>query len=153
MTILCYLKMIKEKQEEEQLKAMEEEEEDDEEEEEEVKDEDEDEEEAEYRERNRQLLKKKKKAKAKSNKYKEPKRLRTLIILPASLLLQWQGEIENRFERNAFKFHVYHDANRKKYASRLHDNDIVFTTYEIASRELCTVDKEGNDLPTVSLIF
>jgi SNF2 family DNA or RNA helicase len=46
------------------------------------------------------------------------------------------NEIENHFEKHAFKYHTYHDANRKKYSYSLQDNDIVFTTYEIATREL-----------------
>ena len=82
---------------------------------------------------------------ARSNKYssksKQAKRLKTLIIVPASLLHQWQSEIENRFEKNSFKYHVYHEANRKKQAINLEDNDIVFTTYEIVTREL---DKLGD---------
>jgi transcription termination factor 2 len=73
--------------------------------------------------------------------------LRTLIVLPASLLHQWQGEIKSKFERDSFTVHVYHEANRKKLAFNLEDKDIVFTTYEIVSREMDIFDKEGN--PTV----
>jgi transcription termination factor 2 len=80
----------------------------------------------------------------------ESKRLRTLIILPASLLHQWQGEIKSKFSRDAFKFHVYHEANRKAQAYNLEDNDIVFTTYEIISREMDIFDKDGN--PTVKSV-
>ncbi len=54
------------------------------------------------------------KSKKKQMEDNSSRRLRTLIILPASLLHQWQGEINTKFEKNAFKFHVYHDANRKK---------------------------------------
>jgi len=71
------------------------------------------------------------------------KRLKTLVVLPASLLHQWQGEIDNKFEKNSFKVHVYHEANRKKHSYNLDDNDIVFTTYEIVSREISVPDKEG----------
>jgi SNF2 family DNA or RNA helicase len=80
----------------------------------------------------------------------ESKRLRTLIILPASLLHQWQGEIKSKFSRDAFKVHVYHEANRKAQAYNLEDNDIVFTTYEIISREMDIFDKDGN--PTVKSV-
>ena len=91
------------------------------------------------------------------------KKLKTLIVLPASLLHQWQGEIENKFEKvciffcllksfvflkltfiqNSFKIHVYHEADRKKNSQNLENNDIVFTTYEIISREVSVPDKEG----------
>jgi SNF2 family DNA or RNA helicase len=79
----------------------------------------------------------------------EAERLKTLIILPASLLHQWEGEIKSKFERDAFKYHVYHEANRKKYAYNLEDNDIVFSTYEIISREV-SIDKEGTLMPNDS---
>lgn len=78
-----------------------------------------------------------------------------MIVLPASLLHQWQGEINNKFEKNSFKVHVYHEANRKKYSYNLDDNDIVFTTYEIISREVNVPDKEGHiaksDSPLVNI--
>jgi transcription termination factor 2 len=80
-----------------------------------------------------------------SNAKRVKKPLKTLIILPASLLHQWQGEINSRFESGSFKFHVYHDANRKKYSYNLEDNDIVFTTYEIASRELSTIVMDNTE--------
>ena len=79
--------------------------------------------------------------------------MRTLIVLPASLLHQWQGEITSKFARDSFKYHVYHEANRKKHAYNLEDNDIVFTTYEIISREMDIFDKDGNPAPTVSNFY
>lgn len=78
-------------------------------------------------------------------------RLRTLIILPASLLHQWQSEIKSKFEANSFKVHVYHEANRKKYAYNLDDNDIVFTTYEIVSREIDIIDSKEEGAEIVAM--
>lgn len=75
-----------------------------------------------------------------------PERLKTLIILPASLLYQWQSEISSKFEPHAFKVQVYHEANRKKYAANLDDNDIVFTTYEIVSREIDIIDSKDKSV-------
>ena len=74
------------------------------------------------------------------------RRLKTLVILPASLLHQWQGEIKSKFEPSAFKVHVYHEANRKKHCYNMDDNDLVFTTYEIVARECNNVDKDGNEI-------
>jgi transcription termination factor 2 len=84
-----------------------------------------------------------------SNKYRV-KRLKTLIIVPASLMLQWEGEIKSKFHSESFKYHKYHEANRKKLAYNLEDNDIVFTTYEIISREIKLADKDGEERPSDS---
>lgn len=128
LTILSYLKLVKDHREE---KLNENNQED------EVEEEDEEIYSKDY-------LKKQNKKKN-ANKNFKPYRLKTLIVLPASLLYQWQGEIKSKFENDVFKIHVYHDANRKKYAYNLDDNDLVFTTYEIVSREI-DFDKEGNQL-------
>lgn len=89
------------------------------------------------------------KKKSSNRRRREVPRLKTLIILPASLLHQWKGEIDNRFQRNTFKYHVYHDAGRKKNCYNMDDNDIVFTTYEIATRE---VNPENTDESPLSKI-
>lgn len=150
LTILTYLRMIKEQREEQMKKALEEEEEEEEENDENdepfkksskyklpLDDDDDDEDDVEDRKKSR-----KNSSKSSSKKLK---RLKTLIIVPASLLHQWENEIRNRFEKNAFKYHMYHEANRKKFAYNLGDNDIVFTTYEIVSRELDAFEKDGGD--------
>ena len=123
LTILSYLRLIKEEREQ-RLEEEEEEEEEN----------NENEEDNEYDDDDDNIKRKPKKFT--SNKSKSVKRLKTLIIVPASLLYQWRNEIENRFEKNSLKYHVYHEANRKKLAYNLEDNDIVFTTYEIVTREL-----------------
>ena len=141
LTILGYLKLTKDIYEKRQLEKIQKQEEEDEEEEDDKENDDID---------DRKYLKR---LKSKKNKLREEatsKRLKTLIVLPASLLHQWQGEINNKFEKNSFKVHVYHEANRKKYSYNLDDNDIVFTTYEIISREVTVPDKEGNIPKSVS---
>jgi len=139
LTVLAYLRLVKDIYEKRAKDKMQENEE---EEEEEEKEEDFDE---------RKYLKTMKNKK--KNRMREKltsKRLKTLVVLPASLLHQWQGEIDNKFEKNSFKVHVYHEANRKKHSYNLDDNDIVFTTYEIVSREISVPDKEGVILQSVS---
>ena len=109
LTVLAYLRLIKDRREQEikeMLKSQAEKEN-------EPDEEDDDEINSEYR--SNYFKKSKNKEKLKIARYSKP--LRTLIILPSSLMLQWQSEIENKFERNAFKVHVYHDANRKKWFS------------------------------------
>lgn len=75
------------------------------------------------------------------------KRLRTLIILPASLLLQWESEIKSKFTENTFKYFIYHGDARKRFAYNMSDYDIVFTTYEIVSREIELVEGKPNNSP------
>ena len=137
LTILSYLKLVKD-QRERDLKAKLEKENN-------SAPEDEDDDELTSENFNSNQYLKRIKKKTASKRECTAKRLKTLIIL----LHQWQGEIDNKFERDAFKFHVYHDANRKKYSYNLDDNDIVFTTYEIVSRELNTLDKAGNEITSV----
>lgn len=131
LTILAYLKLVKDEREAKMMAKLEQENENDEPNDEELT--------------TKELLKRARKKKSKKLTY----RLKTLIVLPASLLYQWQGEIESKFETDTFKIHVYHDANRKRHAYNMDDNDLVFTTYEIVSREV-EFDKEGNLLDTDS---
>ncbi|CAF0927371.1 unnamed protein product [Brachionus calyciflorus] len=126
LTILTYLKLVKDEREAKMMAKLNKEEDDDDDNDDELTS-------------NEYLKRIKSKKKSKKCTY----RLKTLIVLPASLLYQWQGEIESKFERDSFKIHVYHDANRKRHAYNLEDNDLVFTTYEIVSREV-EFDKEGN---------
>jgi transcription termination factor 2 len=60
--------------------------------------------------------------------------LKTLIIAPAPLLKQWITEIENRFEKKTFKYLIYYGPNRK-YNTKFQEYDVVFTSYEIVSKE------------------
>jgi transcription termination factor 2 len=78
--------------------------------------------------------------------------LRTLIVVPASLINQWQSEIKSKFYRNSFKVKVYHGSNRKKITrEEMTFSDIVLTTYEIVTRESDRVDQETENLvPTDS---
>lgn len=124
LTILSYLKLVKERRDRALKKAL-----DDEDGGEEDEDDDED---------------NVKRSRARPSKRARP--LKTLIVLPASLLHQWEGEINSRFERDTFKYHVYHGDNRKRNSFNLDENDIVFTTYEIVSREVMIVDRLGNEI-------
>ena len=150
LTVLTYLKLTKdiyERRAKEKMKEEDEEEEEEEEEEDGDRDEDEEWDERKY------LKTMKNKKKKRIREKLTAKRLKTLVVLPASLLHQWLGEIESKFEKNVFKVHVYHEANRKKYSYNLDDNDIVFTTYEIVSREIAVPDKEGVIPKSVSKVL
>lgn len=130
------------KDEKERMRREKEELQEDKEEEEDDDDDEEDEDELAILSKERRLKFKKKYAPRGGGGSSRPERLKTLIILPASLLYQWQSEIASKFNPHSFKVQVYHEANRKKYAANLEDNDIVFTTYEIVSREIDVIDSK-----------
>ena len=53
----------------------------------------------------------------------------TLIICPASLIGQWEKEVENKVRSSQVRVLVYHGNNRKCSARSLARYDIVVTTY------------------------
>ncbi|XP_014476224.1 PREDICTED: transcription termination factor 2-like, partial [Dinoponera quadriceps] len=59
----------------------------------------------------------------------------TLVICPASLLSQWEKEVQDKCKRGLLSVQVYHGSNRENVPTRLAKNDIVVTTYNIVSRE------------------
>jgi len=63
----------------------------------------------------------------------------TLLICPASLIGQWEKEVENRVRSSQVRLLVYHGANRKCSARALARYDIVVTTYGTVQSEVKTV--------------
>lgn len=59
----------------------------------------------------------------------------TLVVCPASLINQWEGEVNNRLRRNLLNVVVHHGTKRDVRAKYLARNDIVITTYAIVARE------------------
>ena len=64
---------------------------------------------------------------------------KNLIILPLTLLSQWESEIKTHTK--GLKVLLYYSTDRKKYLSTLHTYDIVLTTYGTVSYEF---SKGGN---------
>ncbi|XP_037037910.1 E3 ubiquitin-protein ligase SHPRH-like [Bradysia coprophila] len=67
----------------------------------------------------------------------------TLIIVPNSLLMQWEEEIGNNVSDDSLKIHIYGGFNNgKKYVhpAVLSEHDIVLTTYEILRQEIHFAD-------------
>lgn len=62
----------------------------------------------------------------------------TLVVCPASLLSQWENEINHRCKRGMLSVEVYHGTNRESVPKRLAKNDVVITTYNILTREFKT---------------
>merc|ERR1719266_66268 len=63
----------------------------------------------------------------------------TLIICPASLLGQWEKEVENKVRNSQVRLLVYHGNNRKCSARALARHDIVVTTYGTVQSEVKSV--------------
>ncbi|KAK1124633.1 hypothetical protein K0M31_006006 [Melipona bicolor] len=59
----------------------------------------------------------------------------TLVVCPASLLSQWENEINHRCKRGMLSVTVYHGTNRENVPRKLAKYDIVITTYNLLSRE------------------
>ncbi|XP_050080079.1 transcription termination factor 2 isoform X1 [Anopheles maculipalpis] len=68
----------------------------------------------------------------------------TLIVCPASLMRQWEGEITNRVKRNSLSVCVHHGTQRESKPRHLAKYDVVITTYNIVSRE-SKVSARGGD--------
>uniref|UniRef100_A0A182J602 Transcription termination factor 2 n=1 Tax=Anopheles atroparvus TaxID=41427 RepID=A0A182J602_ANOAO len=67
----------------------------------------------------------------------------TLIVCPASLMRQWEGEITSRVKRNSLAVCVHHGTQRETKPRSLAKYDVVVTTYNIVSRESKDVSRTG----------
>ncbi|XP_050336694.1 transcription termination factor 2 [Bactrocera neohumeralis] len=59
----------------------------------------------------------------------------TLVVCPASLVRQWEEEVDNKVKRHKLTVCVHHGNNRDTKPKHLRTYDIVVTTYNIVSRE------------------
>lgn len=59
----------------------------------------------------------------------------TLIICPATLLNQWNHEIETRVKYHKLNVLVHHGSNRKTSVRSMCNYDIILTTYGVVSSE------------------
>ncbi|XP_067615114.1 transcription termination factor 2 [Eurosta solidaginis] len=59
----------------------------------------------------------------------------TLVVCPASLVRQWEVEVDSKVKRHKLTVCVHHGNNRDTKPKHLRTYDIVVTTYNIVSRE------------------
>eukprot|EP00123_Amoebidium_parasiticum_P012506 comp21404_c1_seq1/m.29477 comp21404_c1_seq1/g.29477 ORF comp21404_c1_seq1/g.29477 comp21404_c1_seq1/m.29477 type:complete len:904 (-) comp21404_c1_seq1:324-3035(-) len=59
----------------------------------------------------------------------------TLVVAPATLIWQWEGEIKKHVHQGELKVLVYHGPNRRKDAHRFKHHDVVITTYNVVESE------------------
>merc|ERR1719422_2695049 len=72
----------------------------------------------------------------------------TLLICPASLIGQWEKEVENKVRSSQVRVLVYHGNNRKCSARSLARYDIVVTTYGTVQSEVKAVLGDSADKET-----
>ncbi|KFD66584.1 hypothetical protein M514_01581, partial [Trichuris suis] len=79
----------------------------------------------------------------------------TLVICPASILHQWEGEIKQRVSPGLLRVCVHHGQKRENDAWRLARYDVVITTYRIVSSALSKGKKELKkcDSPLFSILW
>ncbi|KAK3866441.1 hypothetical protein Pcinc_028026 [Petrolisthes cinctipes] len=81
--------------------------------------------------------------------------LGTLVVCPASLLGQWEGEVKRHVSRGKMNVYIYHGATRESSDKRLARYDMVVTTYTIVMKEGFPGSKEHinvknkDDIPKV----
>jgi len=63
----------------------------------------------------------------------------TIIICPASLLGQWEKEVENKVKSGRLRINIFHGTNRKCSARTLAKYDLVLTTYGTVQSEVKSV--------------
>lgn len=59
----------------------------------------------------------------------------TLVVCPASLLRQWEGEVNSKMSKPRLTVCVHHGTNRETSAKQLSTYDMVVTTYNLVARD------------------
>lgn len=78
----------------------------------------------------------------------------TLIICPASLINQWECEVETRVNRKMLNVKMHHGTSRESSARKLSTNHIVITTYGVVvSEQKSSVSKKHRNEIKISSIF
>lgn len=69
----------------------------------------------------------------------------TLVICPASLLGQWEGEIKTKVKSDQLKVLIYHGTSRNQSARSLARYDVVISTYSTVMNEIKVVLGKGDE--------
>ncbi|EJD03150.1 uncharacterized protein FOMMEDRAFT_108290 [Fomitiporia mediterranea MF3/22] len=69
----------------------------------------------------------------------------TLIVVPLSLISNWEGQIKEHCAPGSLKYHVYYGAGRSTSPDRLRKYDVVITTYQVVVGEHAGSGAARND--------
>lgn len=69
----------------------------------------------------------------------------TLVVAPASVIFQWEKEINDRVKPGKLKVCVFHGPKREKNPRLLAKHDVVITTYNIIASELGEMGEDSDD--------
>lgn len=83
----------------------------------------------------------------------ESKELRTLVVVPASLMLQWKSEIETKIKTDRkITVYLYHGGSKNVSSTELESQDFVITTYDTLTNSTAGAFAPGEDPRTYSFI-
>ncbi|KAL5507134.1 ARC19 [Sanghuangporus vaninii] len=72
----------------------------------------------------------------------------TLIVVPLSLISNWEGQINEHCKEGALSYHVYYGAGRSVNPSQLKKYDVVITTYQVVVSEHTGGARNGSSGPS-----
>ncbi|KAI5123845.1 hypothetical protein M0805_005664 [Coniferiporia weirii] len=59
----------------------------------------------------------------------------TLIVVPLSVLSNWEGQIKEHCHRDSLKYYVYYGAARSITPEQMKKYDVIITTYQVVAKE------------------
>lgn len=83
-----------------------------------------------------------------TSKEKKMRKGKTLVVCPATLLGQWESEINKRVQPGVLDIELHHGPNREKKGRRLARRDMVISTYNIVMRDFGEVDSKIDEKTT-----
>ncbi|THH08085.1 hypothetical protein EW145_g2943 [Phellinidium pouzarii] len=72
------------------------------------------------------------------------------LVVPLSVLSNWEGQIKEHCQRDALKFYVYYGAARSITSEKMKKYDVIITTYQVVAKEHTDAGKISNDLANPS---
>ena len=65
------------------------------------------------------------------------------LVVPLSILSNWETQIKDHCHKDAITYHVYYGAGRSMDIDKLKKYDVVITTYQVVTKEHDNMIKNG----------